>query len=33
VGQATTSAVVVSMVFILVSDYFLSAFLVSVGIG
>jgi phospholipid/cholesterol/gamma-HCH transport system permease protein len=33
VGQATTSAVVVSMVLILVSDYFLSAFLVSFGIG
>lgn len=33
VGQATTSAVVVSMVFILVSDYFLSAFLVTLGIG
>ncbi len=33
VGRATTSAVVVSMVFILVSDYFLSALLVSFGIG
>jgi phospholipid/cholesterol/gamma-HCH transport system permease protein len=33
VGQATTSAVVVSMVLILVSDYFLSAFLVSFGLG
>jgi phospholipid/cholesterol/gamma-HCH transport system permease protein len=33
VGQATTSAVVVSMVFVLVSDYFLSALLVSFGIG
>lgn len=33
VGRATTSAVVVSMVFILVSDYFLSALLVSLGIG
>jgi phospholipid/cholesterol/gamma-HCH transport system permease protein len=33
VGRATTSAVVVSMVLILVSDYFLSALLVSFGIG
>jgi phospholipid/cholesterol/gamma-HCH transport system permease protein len=33
VGRATTSAVVVSMVFILVSDYFLSALLVSFGLG
>jgi phospholipid/cholesterol/gamma-HCH transport system permease protein len=33
VGQATTSAVVISMVLILVSDYFLSAVLVSFGIG
>lgn len=33
VGKATTSAVVVSMVLILVLDYFLSAMLVSVGIG
>lgn len=33
VGRATTSAVVVSMVLILVGDYFLSAFLVSLGIG
>jgi phospholipid/cholesterol/gamma-HCH transport system permease protein len=33
VGQATTSAVVVSMVLILVGDYFLSALLVSFGIG
>ncbi|MBL0058600.1 MAG: ABC transporter permease [Elusimicrobia bacterium] len=33
VGQATTSAVVISMVSILVSDYFLSALLVSFGIG
>jgi phospholipid/cholesterol/gamma-HCH transport system permease protein len=33
VGRATTSAVVVSMVLILVSDYFLSAILVSFGIG
>lgn len=33
VGKATTSAVVVSMVLILVLDYFLSAVLVSVGIG
>jgi len=33
VGRATTSAVVVAMVLILVGDYFLSALLVSVGIG
>jgi len=33
VGRATTSAVVSSMVLILISDYFLTAFLVSIGIG
>ncbi len=33
VGRATTRAVVISMVLILVGDYFLSAMLVSVGIG
>ncbi|MBI4062905.1 MAG: ABC transporter permease [Elusimicrobia bacterium] len=33
VGQATTQAVVVSMVAILISDYFLSAILVAFGIG
>jgi len=33
VGKATTSAVVISMVLILVMDYFLSAILVSFGIG
>lgn len=33
VGRATTQAVVISMVLILVGDYFLSAFLVSLGIG
>ncbi len=33
VGRSTTSAVVISMVCILVSDYFLSAILVSLGIG
>jgi phospholipid/cholesterol/gamma-HCH transport system permease protein len=33
VGRTTTSAVVVSMVFVLVGDYFLSALLVSFGIG
>jgi len=33
VGRATTSAVVTSMVLILISDYFLTAFLVSIGIG
>lgn len=33
VGKATTSAVVVSMVLILVSDYFITALLVSLGIG
>lgn len=33
VGRATTSAVVVSMVLILVGDYFLSALLVAFGIG
>ena len=33
VGKATTSAVVISMVLILVCDYFLSAVLVSFGIG
>jgi len=33
VGRATTRAVVVAMVLILVGDYFLSAMLVAVGIG
>ena len=33
VGKATTSAVVTTIVLILISDYFLSAFLVAVGIG
>jgi phospholipid/cholesterol/gamma-HCH transport system permease protein len=33
VGKSTTSAVVISMVLILVFDYFLSAILVSFGIG
>ncbi|MCG3206201.1 MAG: putative phospholipid ABC transporter permease protein MlaE [Elusimicrobia bacterium] len=33
VGRATTKAVVISMVLILVGDYFLSALLVSMGIG
>ncbi len=33
VGRATTRAVVISMVLILVSDYFLSSILVSMGIG
>ncbi len=33
VGRATTRGVVISMVLILVGDYFLSALLVSVGIG
>ncbi len=33
VGRATTRAVVISMVLILVGDYFLSALLVSLGIG
>lgn len=33
VGQATTSSVVISMVLILVGDYFLSALLVAMGIG
>jgi phospholipid/cholesterol/gamma-HCH transport system permease protein len=33
VGRSTTSAVVVSMILVLVSDYFLSALLVSFGIG
>ncbi len=33
VGKATTKAVVVSMVLILVIDYFLSAFLMAIGIG
>ncbi|MBI4668975.1 MAG: ABC transporter permease [Elusimicrobia bacterium] len=33
VGRSTTKAVVVSMVMILISDYFLSAFLVAFGIG
>ena len=33
VGRATTRAVVISMVLILVGDYFLSALLVSMGIG
>lgn len=33
VGKSTTSAVVISMVLILVTDYFLSAILVALGIG
>jgi phospholipid/cholesterol/gamma-HCH transport system permease protein len=33
VGKSTTAAVVLSMVFILVGDYFLSALLVAFGIG
>ena len=33
VGRATTEAVVISMVLVLVSDYFLSSFLVSISIG
>ena len=33
VGKATTNSVMISMVLILVSDYFLTAFLVAVGIG
>jgi phospholipid/cholesterol/gamma-HCH transport system permease protein len=33
VGRATTSSVVISMVLVLVGDYFLSAALVSLGIG
>ena len=33
VGKATTSAVVISMVMILVCDYFLSALLVAFGVG
>ena len=33
VGKSTTSAVVISMVLILVVDYFLSAVLVAFGIG
>ena len=33
VGKATTSAVVISMVLVLVCDYFLSALLVAFGIG
>jgi phospholipid/cholesterol/gamma-HCH transport system permease protein len=33
VGKSTTSAVMVSMVLILISDYFISAFLVAMGIG
>ena len=33
VGKATTAAVVISMVMILISDYFVSAVLVSLGIG
>lgn len=33
VGRATTASVVISMVLILVGDYFLSALLVSMGIG
>ena len=33
VGKATTSAVMISMVMILVSDYFLSVALVAIGIG
>lgn len=33
VGKTTTSAVMISMVMILVSDYFISSFLVAIGIG
>jgi len=33
VGRATTSAVVISILMILVVDYFLSALLISMGIG
>ena len=33
VGEATTNAVMVSMVLILISDYFLSAVLVALGIS
>ncbi|MBN1824117.1 MAG: ABC transporter permease [Endomicrobiales bacterium] len=33
VGKATTSAVMISMVLILISDYFLTAILVALGIG
>ena len=33
VGKATTSAVVISMVMVMVLDYFLSALLVAFGIG
>jgi len=33
VGRATTAAVVIAMVLILVCDYFMSAILISVGIG
>ena len=33
VGKATTSAVVLSIILILISDYFLTAILVSFGIG
>ena len=33
VGRATTSSVVISMVLILVGDYFLSSLLVQMGIG
>lgn len=33
VGKATTTTVVVSMVLILLSDYFLGSFLISIGLG
>mgnify|MGYP001772907891 CR=1 FL=1 len=33
VGKATTSCVVTSIVFLLISDYFLSSFLIAIGIG
>ncbi|PKN00682.1 MAG: ABC transporter permease [Elusimicrobia bacterium HGW-Elusimicrobia-1] len=33
VGKTTTGAVMISMVMILVSDYFISSFLVAIGIG
>lgn len=33
VGKSTTSAVMISMVMVLVSDYFLSAILIALGIG
>ena len=33
VGKATTSAVVYSMVLVLVGDYFISYFLIAIGIG